>query len=66
MPVNQKYYYQDEDIEKDIMMISEIHKIRPWQVVSVLMKHNVISKRGESRGYDKYKETDEYKSKLVD
>jgi hypothetical protein len=53
-----------QDVEKDIMSISEIHNIRPWQVVSVLMRHKVISKRDESRGYDKYKETDEYKSKL--
>jgi hypothetical protein len=53
-----------EDIEKDIMMISEVRNIRPWQVVSVLMRHNVISKRNDSRGYDKYKETDEYKSKI--
>jgi hypothetical protein len=53
-----------QDIDKDIMLISEIHNIRPWQVVSVLVRHKVISKRDESRGYDKYKETDEYKSKL--
>lgn len=53
-----------EDIEKDIMMISEVRNIHPWQVVSVLMRHNVISKRNDSRGYDKYKETDEYKSKI--
>ena len=55
-------YYQD--VEKDIMSISEIHNIRPWQVVSVLVRHKVISKRDDSRGYDKYKETDEYKSKI--
>jgi hypothetical protein len=53
-----------QDVEKDIMSISEIHNIRPWQVVSVLVRHKVISKRDESRGYGKYKETDEYKSKL--
>ena len=53
-----------EDIDKDIMMISELRNIHTWQVVSVLMRHNVISKRNDSRGYDKYKETDEYKSKI--
>jgi hypothetical protein len=53
-----------QDIDKDIMLISEIHNIRPWQVVSVLARHKVIGNRNESRGYDKYKETDEYKSKL--
>jgi hypothetical protein len=72
---NDQGYYFDEkidnqilidyqDIDKDIMLISEIYNIRPWQVVSVLVRHKVISKRDESRGYDKYKETDEYKSKL--
>jgi hypothetical protein len=64
--IDNKILLDYEDIEKDIMIISEIHNIRPWQVVSVLMRHNVISKRGESRGYDKYKETEEYKSKLDD
>jgi hypothetical protein len=54
--------YQDED--KDIMIIAEINKIRPWQVVSVLVRHKVIENRNESRGYDNYKETDEYKSKI--
>jgi hypothetical protein len=53
-----------EDINKDIIMISDIRNIKIWQVVSVLMKHNIISKRNESRGYDKYKETEEYKSKI--
>jgi len=53
-----------QDLDKDIMSISEDNKIRPWQVVSVLVRHKVISKSDESRGYDKYKETDEYKSKL--
>jgi len=53
-----------QDVEKDIISISEIHNIRPWQVVSLLVRYKVISKRDESRGYDKYKETDEYKSKI--
>jgi hypothetical protein len=53
-----------QDVEKDIMSISQIRDIRPWQVVSVLMRHKIILNRNEARGYDKYKETDEYKSKL--
>jgi hypothetical protein len=48
---------------KDIMEVSEIYNIRPWEVVSVLMKHQIIDKRDKAKGYDKYKETDEYKSK---
>ena len=49
---------------KDIMEISEKNNIKPWQVVSLLMKYNIIKKRDDARGYDKYKETEEYKKKL--
>ena len=49
---------------KDIMEISEKNNIKPWQVVSLLMKYNIIKKRDDARGYDKYKETEEYKQKL--
>ena len=36
-----------------------------WQVVSILVKNKVIAKRSDARGYEIYKETDEYKSKIV-
>jgi hypothetical protein len=49
---------------KDIMEISEKNNIKPWQVVSLLMKYKIIKKRDDARGYDKYKETEEYKQKL--
>jgi hypothetical protein len=49
---------------KDIMEVSEVYNIRPWEVVSVLMKHKIIDKRDKAKGYDKYKETDEYKNKI--
>jgi hypothetical protein len=52
------------DISKDIMKISFDKNIRPWQVVSVLMRHNKIIKREDARGYEIYKETDEYKQKI--
>jgi hypothetical protein len=69
------YYYFNEkidkqilldyqDVDKDIMIISENNKIRPWEVISILIRHKVIGNRNESRGYDKYKETEEYKSKI--
>jgi hypothetical protein len=54
-------YNEDKN---DIIVISELNNIRPWEVVSLLMKYKVINSRGEARGYDKYKETDEYKSKI--
>ena len=46
------------------MTIGVINNIRPWQVVSLLVRYKTISKRDEARGYDKYKETEEYKNKL--
>ena len=49
---------------KDIMEISEKNNIQPWQVVSLLMKYKIIKKRDEALGYDKYKETEEYKQKV--
>jgi hypothetical protein len=56
-------YYKDEN--NNIMSISELCNIRPWQVVSLLIRNKIISKRDESRGYDIYKQTDEYKSKII-
>ena len=46
------------------MEISQKNNIKPWQIVSLLMKYNIIKKRDDARGYDKYKETEEYKQKL--
>ena len=54
-----------DDFNKNIIDISEMNNIRPWQVVSVLMRHKIIKKRDESRGYDIYKETDEYNQKFL-
>jgi hypothetical protein len=58
---DKKILQQYEDINKDIMTISEENNIRPWEVVSLLVRNKIIIKRVEARGYDIYKETDEYK-----
>jgi hypothetical protein len=60
---DKKILQQYEDINKDIMTISEENNIRPWEVVSLLVRNKIIIKRVEARGYDIYKETDEYKNK---
>ena len=52
------------DQENDIISISSLNDIRPWEVVSLLVKYNIIGKRSEARGYDKYKDTEEYKNKF--
>ena len=70
-----KFYFNEEDSSKilkdykdennNIMTISLANNFLPWQVVSLLMQYKVISKRDEARGYDIYKETEEYKSKIL-
>ena len=54
----------DYNLDTDIMVLSETYNVRPWEVVSLLIKHKIITKRDHATGYDKYKETDEYKQKL--
>ena len=50
--------------DTNIMEISDAKNIQVWQVVSILIIAGVIGKRSEARGYEMYKETDEYKSKI--
>jgi hypothetical protein len=61
---DEKILLEYQDLKKDIMLIASNNEIRPWQVVSVLMKNIVIVKRDQARGYDKYKETEEYKKNI--
>jgi len=60
---DKKILEEYDDINNDIMKISEVNNIRPWEVVSLLVRNKIIIKRVEARGYDIYKETDEYKQK---
>lgn len=48
----------------DIMTLANKYNIKTFQIVSLLVRYKIITKRSESRGYDKYKETEEYKSKI--
>ena len=54
----------DDYENKDIMLLASEYKVRPWEIVSLLVRYKVINKRDEAIGYDKYKETDEYKQKI--
>jgi len=53
-----------DDAKNDIMTISSTNNIKPWQVVSILMRSSRIKKRTEARGYNIYTETEEYKEKI--
>ena len=61
---DEKILLEYQDLKKDILTIASKNEIRPWQVVSVLMKNGVIVKRELARGFEKYKETDEYKQNI--
>lgn len=52
------------DVNNDILDIAEAEKVLVWQVVSVLIKNGLISKRCDARGYDLYKDSEYYKSKI--
>jgi hypothetical protein len=54
----------DDYENKDIMLLASEYKVRPWEIVSLLMRYKIIKKRDEAIGYDKYKETNEYKEKI--
>ena len=66
-----QYYFSEEKDKKileeyenelnNIMTISSDNNIKPWEVVSLLVHNKIIIKRCEARGYDIYKDTDEYK-----
>jgi hypothetical protein len=52
------------DDENDIINLSEKYNVKSWEIISLLMKYKVVNKRVETKGYDKYKESDEYKEKV--
>jgi len=68
----EEYVLEDEskiineynDSEKPVLVLSKVFNIPVYKIISCLVKHNIISKRTEVRGYKEYTETDEYKNKL--
>ena len=50
--------------EYDIINLAEKYNVKTWEIISLLMRYKVINKRILSKGYDKYKESDEYKEKI--
>jgi hypothetical protein len=62
---NDKKILEEYENEKnDIITISLSNNVKPFQVISVLHRHKIISSRSYARGYNKYKETDEYNNSL--
>ena len=63
--LDEKILQEYENEMNDIMTISSYNNVSPWQIVSLLVRYKKITKRNESRGYDIYKETDEYKNTCI-
>ena len=63
--VDQEVLKMYEEELLDIIEISERNNLKPWQIISLLMKHKVVNSRTETRGYEKYKDTEEYKEKCA-
>lgn len=62
---DQSIVNQYNKTDLNVLEIAEKHDLLVWQVVSILMNNGVIGKLGDARGYDLYKETEEYKSKIT-
>lgn len=68
----EEYVLEDEskiineynDSEQPVLVLSKVLNIPVYKIISCLVKHKIISKRTEVRGYKEYTETDEYKNKL--
>ena len=68
----EEYVLEDEskiinkynDSEEPVLVLSNVLNIPVYKIISCLVKHKIISKRTEVRGYKEYTETDEYKNKL--
>lgn len=63
--LDEKILQEYENEMNDIMTISSYNNVKPWQIVSLLVRYKKITRRNESRGYDIYKETDEYKNNCI-
>ena len=62
-----KTIIEDYIISKDdVMTLASKYNVKTFQLVSLLVRYNIIAQRSDSRGYDKYKETEEYKNKIVE
>lgn len=53
-----------EDGMNDVNKIAINNNIEVYKVVSILMKHKIISVRSDARGYEIYTQSEEYKSKI--
>jgi len=63
--VDESIVIQYKNSELNILDIAKNNNLLVWQVISILMNKHVIDRRSDARGYELYKETDDYKSKIT-
>jgi hypothetical protein len=74
--IKKNEYYFDKEKDKQVLELYKIESnniitisneinVRPWEIVSLLVQYKIINSRKNARGYDSYKETDEYKNKVA-
>ena len=62
--IDNKILEEYNDQANNIMTISCKNNVKIWEIVSLLMHYKIIEKRDYARGYDIYKTTEEYTSKI--
>jgi hypothetical protein len=62
--IDNKILEEYNDQTNNIMTISSKNNIEVYKVVSLLIRYKIIEKRDNARGYDIYKTTEEYTSKI--
>jgi hypothetical protein len=63
--IDKDIIYQYNNTSLNVIELSKSNNLLVWQVVSILMVNGIIVRRSDARGYDLYKETDEYKNKIT-
>jgi hypothetical protein len=62
--IDNKIIYDYQNTLDDVNQISNNNEIEVYKVVSILMKHSIISKRNEARGYELHVQSEEYQTKI--
>ena len=70
-----KIYYINEEVDNKIILdyenkMNDINQIaidnnmEVYKVLSILMKHKIVSSRSDARGHEIYSQSEEYKNKI--
>lgn len=63
--LNNEIINQYNTTDKNVLELSSEFNIEVYKIVTLLVNAKIISKREDAKGYDLYKQTDVYKSKIT-